>query len=251
MAQDGEAVDVSERQVTISTPDGSADALLFAPQTGRAPAVILWADIGGLRPAIADLGRKLAKEGYVVLAPNAFYRSVRLDGTAVSNVDGRTRFVEWRGAATDRAIASDGRAYVAFLDAQPGVDRSARIGAVGYDIGAAYSFILARSVPGRVGAVSAIHPSAVATTRDNSPHLFVGQSKAAYYVALAADDDAREPEDKDLLRDEFEKAGLTASVEVLAGNHGFGLPDHDAHETVSAEQGWRQTISLLRGLSAP
>jgi carboxymethylenebutenolidase len=237
---------VGEQQVSISTPDGNAEALLFTPADGDGPGVVLWADIGGLRPAIADLGRKLAGEGFVVLAPNAFYRTVRLDGTTVSEVDGRTRFTEWRGAATDDAIASDSRAYAAFLDARPEVDKSARIGAVGYDVGSAYSFIMARTVPDRVGMVAIVHPTATATTRDTSPHLFVGQSRASYYVALAADDDTREPEDKDQYRGEFAEAGITATVEVLSGNHGFALPDNDNYQAASADRSWAQMLSLLR-----
>lgn len=237
---------VDQQQVTVSTRDGNAEALLFIPEDGEGPGVVLWADIGGLRPAIADLGRKLAREGYVVLAPNAFYRTVRLDGTTVSEVDGRMRFTEWRGAATDDAIASDSRAYTAFLDARSEVDKSARIGAVGYDVGSAHSFIMARTVPDRVGAVAAIHPTATATTRDNSPHLFVGQSRASYYIALATDDDTREPEDKGQYRDEFAKAGIAAIVEVLPGDHGFALPDNDNFQITSADRSWAQMLSLLR-----
>ena len=240
---------ISQEQVSISTPDGNAEALLFTPGDGEGPGVVLWADIGGLRPAIADLGRKLAGEGFVVLAPNAFYRTVRLDGTTVSEVDGRTRFTEWRGAATDDAIVSDSRAYAAFLDARAEVDKSAPIGAVGYDVGSAYSFIMARTVPDRVGAVVAIHPTATATTRDNSPHLFVGQSRAAYYVALATDDDTREPEDKGQYRDEFAKAAISATVEVLSGNHGFVLPDSENYDPASADRSWAQMLSLLQNSS--
>ncbi len=238
---------ITEKHVTVATPDGTTDALLFTPGSPTpAPAVILWADIGGLRPAIADLGRRLAGEGYVVLAPNAFYRTVKLDGTIVSEVDPRTRFTEWRGPATKEAIARDARAYVAFLDGLPQVDRSAKAAAIGYDIGAAYAFYTAQALPDRIGAVAAFHPSGTATARDNSPHLFVGESKAAYYVALSADDDQREPEDKNQFRDEFATAGLSATVVVLSGNHGFALPDNPAHDAVSVAESSLAALSLLQ-----
>lgn len=240
---------VGQQQVNISTPDGNAEALLFTPADGKGPGLVLWADIGGLRPAITNVARKLANEGFVVLAPNAFYRTVRLDGTRASDVDERTRFTEWRGAATDNAIASDSRSYAAFLDARAEVDKTVPIGAVGYDVGSAYGFIMARTVPDRIGAVAAIHPIATATTRNNSPHLFVGQSRAAYYVALATDDDTREPEDKGQYRGEFAKAGLTATVEVLPGSHGFALPDSENYDAASADRSWAQMLSLLRNSS--
>lgn len=237
----------AERHVTIATPTGSADALLFLPAGGRpAPAVLLWADIGGLRPAISQIGRKLAGEGYVVLAPNAFYRSVQLDGSTASDVEQAKRMAEWRGAATDDAIASDSKAYVAFLDTLPEVDRQAPVGTAGFDIGSAYAFIAARSVPDRIGAVAIFHPSGTATARANSPHLFVGQSRAAYYVAMAANDDQREPEDKDQFREAFAKAGLAGTVEVLGGNHGFALPDNAAHDDASEQQSWARMVALFR-----
>lgn len=239
---------VAERHVAIKTSAGTADALLFVPPGGKpAPAVLLWADIGGLRPAIAEIGRKLAGEGYVVLAPNAFYRSVRLDGSATSDAAPAIRMSEWRGAATDDAIAEDSRAYAAFLDGLPEVDRKARLGTAGYDVGSAYAFIAARSVPARIGAVAVFHPTATATTRANSPHLFVGQSRAAYYVALAGNDDQREPEDKGQYREEFAKAGLAGTVEVLAGNHGFALPDSPAHDDVSDRLSWARMSALFAG----
>ena len=241
------AVPAGEQHVAIATPDGTADALLFTPANGRpAPAVILWADVGGIRPAIGEIGRKLAGEGYVVLAPNAFYRSVKLDGTTVSDVDTRTRFTEWRGAATKEAIGRDARAYSAFLDGLAQVDHAAKAGTIGYDAGASYAFFTAQALPDRIAAVAIFHPAGTATARDNSPHLFVGESKAAYYVALAADDDKREPEDKGQYRDEFAKAGLTGTVTVLSGNHGFALPDSPAHDAASDSESWAAALALLK-----
>src|SRR5690349_7320782 len=68
---------VTEQDVTVTTPDGSADAVLVYPGDGRGPwsAVILWHDQSGLRPVYREMGRKLAAQGFVVLIPNAFYRS--------------------------------------------------------------------------------------------------------------------------------------------------------------------------------
>lgn len=240
-----ENVATGGRHVTVTTQDGSADALLFTPAAGKAPAVILWPDLGGLRPATADLGRKLAAEGYVVLVPNEFYRSVKLDGTTVSDVEFRTRFTEWRAAATDDAVISDAKAYMTYLDGLPQVDRARKAGAVGFDIGAAYAFLAARALPDRISAVAAIHPLAIATARSNSPHLFVNQSKAAYYVAFAKNDDEREPGDKTDVTKAFSDAGLTGTVVVLPGDHGFALSDNAAYDTSSFENAWSATLALL------
>ena len=183
------AAAVGERHVTVTTPDGVADALLFTPPGKSArPAVILWADIGGLRPAISEVGRKLAAAGYVVLAPNAFYRTVKLDGTAVSDVPIRTRFGDWRKPTTKETIGRDAQAYAAFLDGLPQVNRKAKMGVVGFDVGSAYAFDAAQALPDRIAAVAVFYPMGTATPHDDSPHLFVRESKAAYYVAIAADD---------------------------------------------------------------
>lgn len=235
-----------EQHVTITTADGAADALLFTPARGKAPAVILWSDLKGLRPTIAEMGRRLAAAGYVVLAPNAFYRSVPLDGTTASELDFATRNKEWRGTATDEKISSDAKAYLAYLDNLPRVDHHAKAGAVGYEIGAVHAFLTARAAPERIAAVAAIQPLAIATARPNSPHLFVKDSKAAYYVAIGKNADAREPDDKADLAKAFTDAGLKGTVVVMPGNHGFALSDNEAYDSASAEQAWAATIALLR-----
>src|SRR5690606_37107280 len=218
------------RHVTIATPDGSADALLFTPAMAKAPAVILWADLGGLRPAIAEAGRQLAGEGYVVLVPNAFHRSGALAATSASTLDFATRNEQWRGTATDERIMADVKA-----------------GAVGYEIGSVHAFLTARVAPDRIAAVAAVQPLAIATARPNSPHLFVKESKAAYYVAIGKDADAREPGDKTDLTTAFAEAGLHGTVEVVAGDHGFALADNAKYDPASAAQAWAATVALLRG----
>jgi carboxymethylenebutenolidase len=235
-----------ERHVTIATPDGSADALLFTPAKAKAPAVILWGDLAGLRPAVAEIGRRLAAEGYVVLAPNAFYRSVKLDGTTATKLDFATRNKEWRGTATDERIMSDAKAYLAYLDNLPRVNTRVKAGAVGYEIGSVHAFLTARVAPDRIAAVAAIQPLAIATARPNSPHLFVNQSKAAYYVAIGKNADAREPGDKTDLAKAFADAGLKGTVEVLSGDHGFALSDNAKYDEASAERAWAATLALLR-----
>jgi carboxymethylenebutenolidase len=241
---------VTQEHVTITTPDGVADALLFTPPgDAPAPAVLVWPDIGGLRPAFGAIGRRLAGEGYVVLVPNAFYRSAALDGsTDPGPLDRdalRERFTEWRAAADDAAIIRDTKAYMVFLDARPEVDTQAKAGLVGYDVGGAHAFVAARALPQRFGAVAVYHPLGIATARPNSPHLFVGKTMAAYYVALARPDDAREPGDKDDLKAAFANAGLDATVEVLAGGHGFAVPDNPAYDETSAKTSWAAALALL------
>lgn len=243
----------AQQSVAIATADGSADAvLLLPPGQGAHPAVIVWPDITGLRPAYAEVGRKLANEGYVVLVPNSFYRSVKLDGSAATAQPflpfpgGSQRAAPMRAAASDEAVIADTRAFVAYLDALPQVDKQRAIGAIGYDVGGAHAFIAARAVPDRIAAVVALHPLAVATARDTSPHLHVNESKASYLVEIAQPDDEREPGDKDDLRTAFAAAGLYAAIEIVPAGHGYAVPDDPAYDAAAAEAAWARTLALLQ-----
>lgn len=242
---------VSQEGVTIAARDGIADALLFTPQgSGKWPAVIVWTDGTGLRPAFADIGRKLAAEGFVVLVPNMFYRSAKLDGTiyngSLTPDQQRERTTLWTGAISDDAVEADARAYMTFLDGRLQVDRTRKAGTIGFQYGAPYAFHTAFALPDRVGAVAVLHPFRIATTRDNSPHLFVNRSRAAYFVAIAEPDDAREPGDKDDLRKAFADAELEATVEVLPAKSGFAVPDQENYDTAAADFAWARVVALLK-----
>ena len=243
---------IIQRTVAVATPDGRADALLLYPSSrgGHWPAVIVWTDGAGLRPAYSDIGRKLAEEGFVVLIPNAFFRTVKLDGSTPAPVlpadQARERSTQWRAAASEEAIMRDTKAYVAFLDGQPQTASGSKVGTLGFDYGTASAFHAARALPDRVAAVAAIHPAGTATPRPNSPHLFVNQSKAAYYVVLGENDDIREPGDKDDYNKAFAEAGLHGTVEVSPANHGFALPDDPAYDAAASAAAWSRALDLLR-----
>ena len=234
--------EATSRTVSIATPDGTTQALLFTPAgSGPWPAVLLFPDVSGLRPVWSDIGAEVAKYGYVVLIPNEFYRSIALDGSAehaAPVLEGRESFArgqEWRALATDDAVAADTRAYMAYLDTLRSVDHDAKAGVAGYDIGGAHAFIAARTLPDKFAAVAVAHPTAIATARDNSPHLFVDQSKAQYLIEIAGPDDEREPGDKDDLRNAFAAAGLEADVLVIPAEHGYAVADQAGYDAGAAQ----------------
>ncbi len=238
----------SEADVTIPTPDGAADAVLFTPEgKGPWPAVILWHDLAGLRPVYREMGRRLAVQGYVVLAPNAFYRSARASGEEpdMSDAAVRQRQMDYRAAATDEGIARDAVAYMAYLDGLAQTAKGRKAGTLGYDVGASYAFRAAAALPDRIAAVACIHGLGVATPRPNSPHLLVPRSKAAYLVVQARDDDAREPEDKDDLRKVIADAGLTGTVTVSPADHGFAVPGNARYDAAAADRAWADVLALF------
>lgn len=247
-------IEIVEESVTIPTPDGVAQAVSLYPASGTWPAVLLWPDIRGLRPAFADLGRKLALAGYAVLVPNAFYRSAALDGSTspgeLTPEQTRERLDAWRAAASDDGIARDTQAYMAWLDGQPNTDARRKAGSLGYNVGGAHAFRAAAAVPDRFGAVASVHGLGVATARPNSPHLLVGRTHAAYFVAMAKPDDEREPGDKDDLAKAFADAGLQGRVEVYPANHGFAVPDDKAWDQAAADLAWAEILKVFAGALA-
>jgi len=240
---------VNEADVIIPTPDGSADAVLFTPAgKGAWPTVILWHDLAGLRPVYRAMGRKLAGQGYVVLEPNAFYRSARASGEELDMRDAevRQRQMDYRAAATDDGIARDAVAYMAYLDSLKQSAKRRKAGALGYDVGASYALRTAAAVSGRIAAVGCIHGLGVATPRPNSPHLLVPKTHAVYFVAQAKDDDAREPEDKDDLRKVIAEGRLTGTVEVYPANHGFAVPGNANYDATAADRAWAAVLAMFK-----
>ena len=251
VAVSGAADTVVEKDVMVKTPDGEADCVLFYPAgKGPWPAVLMWPDILGLRPAFRDMGRRLASAGYVVLVPNPFYRSKRapvVEGAFdFNNVEQRTALFALRGAMTDEGIDKDATAYLAFLDAQPQTNRKNKAGVQGYCMGGPLSFRTAAAIPDRIGAVGTFHGGGLVTKDPNSPHLLIPRTKATFLICVAKNDDAKEPESKDVLKKAFQDAGRPATVEVYPGDHGWCVPGSQVYDQAAAEKAWSELLKLYK-----
>lgn len=245
-------VGVSETDVSIKTPDGTADGALFVPKgAGQFPAVLMWPDIMGLRPAFRDMGRRLAAAGYVVLVPNPFYRSKHapvLEGP-INFGDPATRqlLTGYRKAMRDEGIAKDAVAYLSFLDAQPKTNKRRKAGVQGYCMGGALAFMSAAAVSGRIGAVGSFHGGNGLVTKDpDSPHLLIPKTNAVFLVLQAQNDDTQQPQVKDQLKAAFAAAHRRATVEVYPANHGWCVPGGQAYDQVQAERAWSALLQLYR-----
>ncbi len=243
--------DVVETDVTVKTPDGEADAVLFHPRAGSHPAVLVWPDIMGLRPAFRDMGRRLAAQGYVVLVPNPFYRSKRapvIEGPVdFSNPELRKTLFGYRQAMSNEGIDKDAAAYLAFLDAQAQTDRAKKAGVQGYCMGGALSFRTAAAVPDRVAAVGSFHGgNGLVTDKPDSPHLLIPRTRASFLVLQARNDDAQSPKTKDDLKAAFTSAHRTAVVEVYPADHGWCVPGGQVYDPVQAERAWSALLNLYQ-----
>ncbi len=243
---------VDEKDVSIKTPDGIADAVLFIPRkTGRFPAVLMWPDIMGLRPTFRDMGRRLAGEGYVVLVPNPFYRSKRapvMEGAIdFNNPATREILFGYRKAMSDEGIMRDAAAYLSFLDSQAKTDKSRKAAVQGYCMGGALAFMTAAAVASRIGAVASFHGgNGLVTKEADSPHLLIPRTNARFLVLQAQNDDAQQPQVKDELKQAFAKAHRQAIVEVYPANHGWCVPGGQAYDQVQAERAWAAMLQLYR-----
>ena len=241
-----------ETDVMVKTPDGNCDAVLFHPQgTGNWPAVLIWPDIMGLRPAFRDMGKRLAAQGYTVLVPNPFYRSAKApvigDNFDFSNPEQRARLTGYRSAMSNDGIDHDSQAYLAFLDAQPQTAKGKKAGVQGYCMGGALSFRAAAAVPGRIGAVGSFHGgNGMVTKAADSPHLLIPKINAAFVVCQAQNDDKAMPSVKDDLKAAFAAAKKTASVEVYHADHGWCVPGGAVYNQAEAERAWTALSNLYK-----
>lgn len=242
------ALAVKGRDVAIKTPDGIADAYFVAPATGRHPAVLVWPDIMGLRPAFRQMADRLAESGYAVLTVNQFYRSTKAPflkpGESYDQPEVRAKIGPWREALTPAATASDGKAFVAWLDRQAEVDRKRGIGSTGYCMGGPMVMLTAAGTPGRVRAGATFHGGGLAA---DDMLALIPQMKAHYLIAIAANDDERAPGDKDKLRTAFAAAKLPAEIEVYQGAmHGWCPPDSRVYNQAQAERAWGRMLHLFQ-----
>ena len=245
-----DAKPVQGRDVSIATADGTCDAYFTAPTGGKHPAVLIWPDIMGLRPAFRQMADRLAQSGYAVLVVNQFYRSVKSPivqpGESFDQPAVRDRITPWRAALTPAAVTRDGTTFVAFLDKQKEVDTRRGIGSAGYCMGGPMVMRTAAAVPARVHAGASFHGAGLVSDAPDSPHRLVPRLRGDYLIAIATNDDQRSPNDKVALREAFAAAKRPADIEVYDGAmHGWCVIDSKVYNPPQAERAWGKMLALF------
>ncbi|PCJ42822.1 MAG: dienelactone hydrolase [SAR86 cluster bacterium] len=248
------AQDITESYIDITTPDGVADAFFVRPSTGEHPAVLIWTDILGLRPSFEMMARRLAQSGYSVLVPNPFYRSARApvvdEGASFQDPVVRETVMAMRSELNAQTDISDAAVFVEFLDAQPSVDSSRKMGTTGYCMGGP---MVMRTVgtSSRMGAGGTFHGGGLATDAPDSPHLLIPQMDASMLICVAGNDDENDPEVKNILREAFAAEDISAEIEVYAGTlHGWCPPDSAVYHEAQAERAWSRLLNLFENALA-
>lgn len=257
-------LEVVETDVEIKTADGTCDAAFIHPKTGAHAGVLIWPDAFGLRPAMREMGKRIAAEGYSVLVPNPFYRVSKAPFTdastfSFSNPADRAKLTPLMGSVTAAGHAeTDAVAYVAFLDAQKEVNKAKKIGTQGYCMGGPLVVRTAATLPDRIGAGASFHGGGLVTANPNSPHLLAPKIKARMYFGIAASDDASQPDAKDKLKEAFAAAKVPAEIEVYTGTlHGWCVPDMPVqangtptYNKPDAERAWSKLVALYKAALA-
>jgi carboxymethylenebutenolidase len=232
--------------VTITTADGMCDAYFVHPAKGKHPAVLIWPDIFGLRPAFKQMATRLAESGYSVLVVNPFYRIQKAPTSTSQNFADpatRTALTGMMGSLSPKTVATDAAAFIPWLDAQASVDKKKKLGTTGYCMGGPFTMRVAAQFPERVGAIATFHGAALASDKPDSPVLLVPKMKASALIAIAASDDMTDPKAKDLLEAAFTSAGLPHEVQVYEGTkHGWCPTDSGVYDHDSAEKAWSRLL---------
>ena len=245
------AANVVESDVMVPTPDGKADAALFHPAgAGSWPAVLMWPDILGLRPVFREMGRRLAAQGYVVLVPNPFYRTKRAPIVSgpidFSDPNQVQPLMSLKATLTDAGIDKDATAFIAFLDQQKQTNRRKGAGVQGYCFSGPFAFHTGAVRSDRIRSVATFHGGGLVTKDASSPHLLIPKTKASFVVAIAQNDDQKQPEAKDVLKATFASAKRPATVEVYPADHGWCVPGSQAYNEPAAEKAWAALLKLYR-----
>ena len=244
------AVDVVEHEVLVETPDGSADCYFVHPAVGQYAAVIVWPDIVGMRPAFRMMGKRLAESGYSVLVVNPYYRnakgSVVPEGATFSDPGIREMLMPLARSLSPTTCVTDGRAFVKFLDGQASVDTDRKIGTTGYCMTGSYTMRLAADMPDRIGAGGSFHGGSLVSDAADSPHLLIPKMDAGFLIAIAENDDEKDPDAKNTLREAFDSADVAAEIEVYPGTlHGWCPLDSAVYNEVQAERAWSRLLALF------
>src|SRR5277367_1852237 len=258
----GNENELVETDVEIKTPDGTCDAAFIRAKSGSYPGVLIWTDAFGLRPSMRGIGRRIAADGYSVLVPNPFYRVAKAPFTDAStfnfqNADDMVKLKPLMASVNAPGNAEkDAAAYVAFLDAQKEVNKAKKIGTQGYCMGGALVMRTAALLPDRIGAGASFHGGGLVTDKPDSPHLLAPRITARMYFGIASNDDSRQADAKDKLKEAFAGAKVSAEIEVYSAQHGWCVPDMPVRDGVpiynkaEAERAWAKLVALYKAALA-
>lgn len=227
--------------VSVPTPDGICPAVLSTPEgEGPWPAVIVFMDAGGVRPAMRVLAQHLADLGYVAFLPEMYYRHGEIEPIDIGDFGDpvkRERLMALVMSVTKANAASDTGAFLDFLAARPEV-AGTKVGTTGYCMGGGLSLNAAARFPERVAAAASFHGGNLAGDAPDSPHLIAGNIAGRVYVAAAENDRSFPPEQEARLVAALSDGGVDFTLETYPAAHGFAVIDSPVHDDAAEARHW-------------
>ena len=238
-------------KVEIKTKDGTCPSYVYRPAGSSPwPAVLVFMDGLGIRPAMLEVGERLATSGYFVLLPDLYYRSgpyEPMDPHAVfTDPEKRKVLMEkFFALATPASIMSDTGAWLDYLAAQHDVKPDG-IGTTGYCMGGLMSLTAAGTYPDRIVAAASYHGGRLATDAPDSPHLLAPRIKARVYIAGAIEDQSFPDDMKARLEAALTDAGIDHKIETYQAKHGWVFRDTPVYDATAAERHWQTMLALFQ-----
>jgi len=244
-----------QTEVSIPMPDGQGRAFVFTPDTGPGPwpAAILYMDAPAIRPAMFEMGERLAQAGYYVLLPDVFWRAgpyppLDIVKARAGDPEMGALFARLRASTNANLQMQDTGVYLDWLKTQPQA-RADKVGVTGYCMGGGIAVRAAGTFPDRVAVAASFHGGNLATDAEDSPHLLAPKMTAKLLVAGADEDRGFDEAQCDRLAAAFKAAGLDAEVSIWKGlKHGWVPSDMPVHDAAGAERHWKALISLFDGV---
>jgi carboxymethylenebutenolidase len=237
-------------KIEIKTRDGVCPSYLFHPAgSGPWPGVLVFMDGVGIRPAMLELGDRVAEHGYFVLMPDLFYRSGPYapmnPATLFSDPEQRKTLMEkFFALATSANIMSDTASFLDYLAHDPRV-KPGKIGTTGYCMGGFMSLTAAGTYPDRIAACASYHGGRLATDAPDSPHLLAPKIRAKVYVAGAIEDPSFTDEMKARLEEALAKGGVDHKIETYPAKHGWTFRDMPVYDKAASERQYETLLAFL------
>jgi len=236
--------------VILDMPDGKCGVYVSRPSgAGPWPAVIVYVDGMGVRPAMREIADRIAGQGYFVLLPDVFYRTPgKIPSAAAFFSDAAVR-AEWQKTivptVTPAKVMADTTALLNYVDSQPAA-RKGPVGFTGYCMGGRLSVYAAGHFEDRVAAAASFHPGGLATDASESPHRLASKITAQVYVGGAMEDKSFDDAQQARLREAFDDAGVHYDLEIYPARHGWVPTDTPVHDPVQAERHFAKVFELFR-----
>lgn len=224
---------MTSRDLTVTTPDGDMPAHLWTPESGSGPGLLLVQEIFGVSRYIRQRAEDLAALGYVVLAPEIYWRighsSVPEGPDALERAYGLMQQLDWEAAVSDAAAALE------VLRERPEV--SGRVGAIGFCFGGGLAYAVAGRHP--VDALVSYYGSALPDLVVTAPEVAAPQLHHFGTADQFIDGDAVER-----VRTTLEGPGTTF-VLWEGADHAFDNPDLPFHHPDASSRAWDCTVTWL------